>query len=154
MFVSMQDFYNPIYREEEREMFPTCKLFGAGVIPWSPLARGFLTRPHASQASNTTRAASDPNYGKFLGLGDPVEEAWLKEINQVIEKIAEKRGYSMAQIALAWVLANPNVTAPIVGSTNIASILELVKATHIKLTEEEVKAISAPYKPRSILGHA
>ncbi|ORY72240.1 NADP-dependent oxidoreductase domain-containing protein [Leucosporidium creatinivorum] len=153
-FVSMQDFYNPVYREEEREMFPTCKLFGVGIIPWSPLARGYLTRPWKSQESNTTRAQTDPNYGKFVGLGNPKEESFLQAINEAIEKVAVARGYSMAQVALAWVMSNPNVTAPIIGSTKLDSIKELVQATHIKLTDEELQSISSPYQPRQILGHA
>ncbi|KAK4058861.1 hypothetical protein OIO90_000307 [Microbotryomycetes sp. JL221] len=152
-FISMQDFYTPVYREEEREMFPTCKLFGVGVIPWSPLARGYMTRPHREQ-NNTVRASSDPNFAKFVGLGNPEEEKALQSINEAVEQIAKKRGLSMAQVTVAWVLSNPHVTAPIVGSTKIESIEELAKATHVKLTQEEIDSINAPYKPRGILGHA
>ncbi|GAA6023687.1 hypothetical protein JCM10207_008749 [Rhodosporidiobolus poonsookiae] len=153
MFVSMQDFYAPIYREEEREMFPTASLFGCGVIPWSPLARGYCTRPWREQ-DNTTRAKTDPNFAKFVGLGNPREEEALKKINEAIEKIAKDRGVSMAQVAVAWVLSNPTVTAPIVGSTRTEALRELAQATHLELTAEEVKAISEPYLPRGILGHA
>ncbi|CEQ39917.1 SPOSA6832_01489 [Sporobolomyces salmonicolor] len=138
------DFYSPIYREEEREMFPTVKLFGCGVIPWSPLARGFMTRPWREQG-NTERGKSDPNFAKFVGLGNPAGN---------VEKIAKDRGVSMAQVSLAWVLAQPTVTAPIIGSTRVEAIKELAQATHLKLTEEEIKAISEPYKPRGILGHS
>ncbi|GAA5978868.1 hypothetical protein JCM11641_003596 [Rhodosporidiobolus odoratus] len=153
MFISMQDFYSPIYREEEREMFPTAEHFGCGIIPWSPLARGFCTRPHREQ-DNTTRAKSDPNFAKFVGLNNPREGDALKQINEALEKVAKDRGYSMAQVALAWVLAQPHVTAPIIGSTRTEAIRELAQATHIKLSEDEIKAISDPYQPRGILGHS
>ncbi|KAK4053786.1 hypothetical protein OIV83_001442 [Microbotryomycetes sp. JL201] len=150
MFVSMQDFYNCVYREEEREMFKVCETFGTGIIPWSPLARGYLTRPWREQ--NTTRAKTDPNFAKFVGLGNPNEEKSLQEINEAVERIAKERGLTMAQVALAWAMSNKLVTAPIIGSTNIDSIEELVKATEIKLTEQEIDAISNPYRPRGILG--
>lgn len=161
------------------------QLFGTGIIPWSPLGRGFLTRPwrdqDAAKSDESTdsksdkeqassRQKTDPNYARFLGLGTH-EESVLREINEAIEKIAKDRGYSMAQVgslpstlgaeltlsrqvALAWVLANSNVTAPIIGSTRVSSIIEAVQATHIKLSVEEVEAISKPYRPRGILGHA
>ncbi|GAA5989397.1 hypothetical protein JCM10908_001293 [Rhodotorula pacifica] len=152
-FISMQDFYAPIYREEEREMFGVCKLFGTGIIPWSPLARGFMTRPWRDQDS-TKRAKTDPNFAKFVGLGNPAEEEALHKINEAVEKIAKDRGVSMAQVTTAWVLAQPQVTAPIIGSTRIEALREAAAATHLKLSEEEIKAISEPYKPRGILGHA
>ncbi|GAA5835286.1 hypothetical protein JCM9279_004496 [Rhodotorula babjevae] len=151
-FVSMQDFHNSVYREEEREMFKTCELFGTGIIPWSPLARGFLTRPHRDQ-NNTERAKSDPNFAKFVGLGNKVEEEALQKINEAVEKIAKDRGVSMAQVALAWSMSNPLVTAPIVGSTRIEALREAAAATHLKLSEDEIKAINEPYRPRNILGH-
>ncbi|BGP53957.1 hypothetical protein JCM8202_005971 [Rhodotorula sphaerocarpa] len=152
-FISMQDFYSPIYREEEREMFGVCKLFGSGIIPWSPLARGYMTRPWREQDS-TKRAQTDPNFAKFVGLGNPMEEEALHKINEAVEKIAKDRGISMAQVTTAWVLANPNVTAPIIGSTRIEALKEAAAATHLKLTDDEIKSISEPYKPRGILGHA
>ncbi|BGP13925.1 hypothetical protein JCM10213_002569 [Rhodosporidiobolus nylandii] len=153
MFINMQDFYSPVYREEEREMFRAAKHFGTAITPWSPLARGFCTRPHREQ-DNTNRAKSDPNFAKFVGLGNPKEEEALKAINEAIEKVAKSRGYSMAQVSLAWVLAQPGVTAPIVGSTRTEAIRELAQATHIKLTDDEIKSISEPYQPRGILGHS
>ncbi|GAA5862260.1 hypothetical protein JCM8547_007785 [Rhodosporidiobolus lusitaniae] len=152
-FIAMQDHYSAIYREEEREMFPTAELFGCGVIPWSPLARGFLTRPHSEQ-DNSKRAKSDPNYAKFVGIGVPGEEDALKAINEAVEKIAKSRGVSMAQVATAWVMANRYVTAPIIGSTRVEAIREAAQATHLELTKEEIEAISKPYRPRGILGHA
>ncbi|SGY72632.1 BQ5605_C005g03192 [Microbotryum silenes-dioicae] len=151
-FVSMQDFYNAIYRHEETEMFPICKLFGVGVIPWSPLARGYLTRPWKDQT--TTRTETDANFGKFVGLNNEREQAALRAINETIQAIAQERGHSMAQIALAYVAGNENVTAPIVGSTKLESLEELAKATHIVLMEEERKRIEEHYVPRGVLGHA
>ena len=148
----MQNFHNAIYREEEREMMPTCKLFGVGCIPWSPLARGFLTRPVAEQAAST-RFKTDPTFNKFVG-GASNEEETNAAINQAVEAVAKARGLSMAQVALAWSRAQPGITAPIVGSTRLSSIIELVKATHISLTAEEVASISAPYQPRPIKGHS
>jgi len=148
----MQNFHNAIYREEEREMIPTCNLFGVGCIPWSPLARGFLTRPVAEQ-EDSTRFKTDPAFKKFVS-GASSEEKASEAINQAVEKVAKARGLTMAQVALAWSLAQPGITAPIVGSTKLSSITELVKATHIKLTDEELKSISEPYSPRPIKGHS
>ncbi|KPV75953.1 uncharacterized protein RHOBADRAFT_35722 [Rhodotorula graminis WP1] len=119
---------------------------------WSPLARGYLTRPHRDQ-NNTERAKSDPNFAKFVGLGNKVEEEALQQINEAVEKIAKARGVPMAQVALAWSCGNPLVTAPIVGSTRIEALREAAAATHLKLTEDEIKAINEPYRPRNILGH-
>lgn len=120
-------------------------------VPWSPLARGFLTRPHTESSH---RAKTDKNYGNFVGVGDPTQTEALNAINEAVERIAKKRGVSMAQVALAWVLARPGVTAPIVGSTKVSSIEELVQATHITLTQDEIEEINEPYKPRRIYGHS
>ncbi|KAL1405456.1 hypothetical protein Q8F55_009088 [Vanrija albida] len=147
-FVSMQNFHNAAYREEEREMVPTLRLFGTGMIPWSPLMRGFLARPWA--AEETTRARTDAMY-KARGVHTP--DASRKAVNEAVERIAAARGVSMAQVALAWSLANEFVTAPIVGSTSLEKLAELIDAVHIKLTPEEKKAIDEVYEPRSIVGH-
>ncbi|KAI5479806.1 aryl-alcohol dehydrogenase [Pseudohyphozyma bogoriensis] len=146
MFIAMQNHYNPCYREEEREMFPTTKLFGTGMIPFSPLARGYLARPFADQS--TFRAQSDRSIGRFVGNPDS------ENINKAVEDVAKARGYTMAQVTLAWVLAQPGISAPIIGTTKIDSLKELVQATHIKLTDDEITAISAPYQPRALLGHS
>jgi aryl-alcohol dehydrogenase-like predicted oxidoreductase len=132
-------------------MVPTLKIFGTGSLPWSPLGRGYLTRPHDQQTS--TRANSDRNYARFVGLGNPSEEAALRAINSEIESIAQERGYSMAQVALAWSLSQEFVSAPIIGTTNLASLKELVQACSIVLTKEEIERINKPYVPRGILGH-
>ncbi|WOO85552.1 Versiconal hemiacetal acetate reductase [Vanrija pseudolonga] len=147
-FVSMQNFHNAAYREEEREMVPTLKIFGTGMIPWSPLMRGFLARPWA--AEETTRVKTDAMY---KGRGVHLPDASRKAVNEVVEAIAKQRGVSMAQVALAWSISNEFVTAPIVGSTSLDKLAELIDAVHIKLTPEEKKAIDEVYEPRSIVGH-
>ncbi|SCZ97710.1 BZ3500_MvSof-1268-A1-R1_Chr4-3g07395 [Microbotryum saponariae] len=151
-FHKMQAYASSKNQTQFTEMFPTCKLFGVGVIPWSPLARGYLTRPWKDQT--TTRTETDANFGKFVGLNNEREQAALRAINETIQAIAQERGYSMAQIALAYVAGNEHVTAPIVGSTKLESLEELAKATHIVLTEEERKGIEEHYVPRGVLGHA
>ncbi|KAF7333411.1 Aldo-ket-red domain-containing protein [Mycena venus] len=128
-FISMQNHYSLLYREEEREMMPTLQHFGVGSIPWSPLARGALSRPLAQQQT-TARGGSD-----------------------VVEQIAKKRGISMAQVSIAWVLNNKAVSAPVVGTTSLANLADIVGAVHIKLTEEEVKLLEEPYQPMAVFGH-
>jgi aryl-alcohol dehydrogenase-like predicted oxidoreductase len=142
-FVSMQNHYNLIQREEEREMMPLCVDQGVGVIPWSPLARGRLTR---DWDTNTERSATD-EFGKNLydAPGD-------REIVQKVAEIAAVRGLPRAQVAMAWVLAQPFVTAPIVGATKIEHIDDAVAATELSLTSEEIAALEAPYTPHSVVG--
>nr|GAT48718.1 predicted protein [Mycena chlorophos] len=150
-FISMQNHYNLIYREEEREMFPTLNHFGVGSIPWSPLARGALTRPMSVQLQKegqTARSGSD-------GMPPAVYTgpAANKKIVERVEEIANKRGVKMAQIGVAWLLSKPGVSAPIVGTTSLPNLVEAVEAAHIKLTEEEIKYLEEPYEPMKILGH-
>ncbi|KAJ7476026.1 Aldo/keto reductase [Mycena latifolia] len=146
-FISMQNHYNMLYREEEREMMPTLKHFGVGAIPWSPLARGALTRPLVTQQA-TKRETSD---------GMPPSTYTQSTGNQTIvtrvEEVAKKRGISMAQVGVAWVLSKEVVSAPIVGTTSLANLADIVAAIHIKLTEEEIKYLEEPYQPMAILGH-
>ncbi|KAJ7126283.1 NADP-dependent oxidoreductase domain-containing protein [Mycena epipterygia] len=142
-FISMQNHYSLLYREEEREMFPTLKHFNVGSIPWSPLGRGLLTRPIAEQS---TRGTTDGALKMFQS------DASTSIINRV-EEISKKKGLSMAQVALAWVMAKDGVTAPIVGSTSIENIVELLAAMDLKLTDEEMKYLEEPYKPSKIIGH-
>ncbi|EKM52798.1 uncharacterized protein PHACADRAFT_261431 [Phanerochaete carnosa HHB-10118-sp] len=144
-FISMQNHHNLLYREEEREMFPTLKMFGVGAIPWSPLARGALTRPISDKS--TSRAQTDRMINGYTGAGSP-------EIIRRVEELASKKGATMAQIALAWSLAKEDVTAPIVGTTKLDSLKELIVAVDIKLTEEEVKYLEEPYQPMTIFGHS
>lgn len=146
-FVSMQPHYNLLNREEEREMLGLCLTEGIGVLPWSPLARGRLTRAWESQSS-TTRSQTD-EYGKKIYSG--TEEADRPVVDRVGE-IAEGRGITRVQIALAWLFHQPAVTAPIVGATKPHHLEEAVGALAIKLSEAEIEALEAPYVPHPIVG--
>jgi 1-deoxyxylulose-5-phosphate synthase len=143
-FVSMQNYYNLIYREEEREMIPLCLDQGVGVIPWSPLARGRLTRPWDA---STTRSEND-EFGNSLYRD---EDATI--VAEVLA-IAERRGVSAAQVALAWLMAKPGVTSPIVGVTKPEHLADAVAAVDVELTPEELEDLSAGYQPRGIAGHS
>ncbi|KAK1924492.1 NADP-dependent oxidoreductase domain-containing protein [Papiliotrema laurentii] len=147
-FISMQNFHNAAYREEEREMLPTLKLFGVGAIPWSPLCRGFLTRPW--QAEETLRVKTDPQY---KGRGHDRPDKSRQTINERVEEIAKKRGVSMAQVGLAWSLGHPDITAPIVGTTKLDNLTELIGALDVELTPEEREYINEAYGPAAITGH-
>jgi aryl-alcohol dehydrogenase (NADP+) len=147
-FVSMQNHYNLVYREEEREMMPLCRAEGIGVIPWSPLARGFLAGNRRRQdKGETTRAKSDEfAHRLYYNDGD------FKVVDRVSE-IAGKRGVSNAQVALAWLLAQPGVTSPIVGASKPHHLDDAIAATELKLSEDEIKALKEPYTPHPVLGH-
>jgi aryl-alcohol dehydrogenase (NADP+) len=147
-FVSMQNHYNLVYREEEREMMPLCRAEGIGVIPWSPLARGFLAGNRRRQdKGETTRAKSDEfAHRLYYNDGD------FKVVDHVSE-IAGKRGVSNAQVALAWLLAQPGVTSPIVGASKPHHLDDAIAATELKLSEDEIKALKEPYTPHPVLGH-
>jgi len=142
-FVSMQPQYNLLYREEEREMLPLCRTMGLGVIPWSPIARGVLSRPRAHTKGPTTRSTTDQHSDRLYANAD-----W--EIVDVVERIARDRGVSMAQIALAWLFSRREVTAPIVGATKPHHLAEAVAALDIVLTVEEINALEAPYTPKQV----
>jgi aryl-alcohol dehydrogenase-like predicted oxidoreductase len=146
-FISMQNHYNLIYREEEREMMKLCQSEGVGVIPWSPLARGKLTRAWADDAGSA-RAGTD-EFGKTLYKQQ--EEADRKVADRVGE-IATKRGVPRAQIALAWMLSKPFITAPIIGATKMQHLEDGVAAVELKLSEDEVKALEAFYVPHAVAG--
>ncbi len=146
-FVSMQNHLNLLYREEEREMLGLCQAEGVGVLPWSPLARGRLTRPWEAQAG-TARAGTD-EFGKTLYLG--AEEA-DRQVVQRVGEVAAARGVSRAQVALAWLLQKPAVTAPIVGATKPHHLEEAVGALSVKLSAAEVAALEGPYVPHAVAG--
>jgi len=146
-FISMQNHHSLVYREEEREMFPTLKLFGVGSIPWSPLGRGLLTRPLGQQ---TKRSSSD---SFLIRMTDTMLRESTEKIVNRVEEIAKKRGISMAQVALAWSMGKEGVSAPVVGTTSLENLMDLIGAVHVQLTEEEVKYLEEPYHPQSILGH-
>ena len=146
-FVSMQNHYNLLYREEEREMLPLCKEQDIGVIPWSPLARGRLARPW-DQKDATQRAGSD-EFGKTLYLRS--EENDRQTIDRV-GRLASQRGVPRAQISLAWMLSNPVVTSPIIGATKMQHLEDAVAALNVKLSAEEIKLLEEPYEPHPVLG--
>jgi len=137
-FVTMQNYLNLLYREEEREMLPLCAAEGIGVIPWSPLARGRLTR---DWDASTARSESDP-FGSSLYSDDD------RRIVDAVAKIAESRGVSRAQVALAWVLRQPAVTAPIVGATKPGHLEDAIAAVDLELSDDEAAQLEGPYSPR------
>src|SRR5713101_7459940 len=144
-FVSMQPHYNLLNREEEREMLPLCLAEGIGVLPWSPLARGRLARAWETQPS-TTRGQTD-EYGKKLYSGTEVAD---KSVVDRVGEIAKAREIPRAQIALAWLLHKPAVTAPIVGATKLHHLEEAAAALEVKLSDTEIEALEAPYVPHHI----
>ncbi|HYV41808.1 MAG TPA: aldo/keto reductase [Thermoanaerobaculia bacterium] len=147
-FVSMQNHYNLAYREEEREMLPLCRAEGIGVIPWSPLARGLLAgKRRAGQAGDTTRAKSDAYSSQLY------EDADLVVAGRVVET-ARRQGVPAARIALAWLLARPGVTAPIVGATRIEHLEDAIASLEISLSEEETRFLEEPYRPHPVRGHS
>jgi aryl-alcohol dehydrogenase-like predicted oxidoreductase len=149
-FVSMQNHYNLLYREEEREMLPLCVEEGIGVLPWSPLARGLLagTRTHPADRQATPRAASD-DYARQL-YDHPADAAVI----DATRSVADARGVPMARVALAWLLSRPGVTAPIVGATKPAHLDEAIAAVDLALSAEEIAALEAPYRPHGVRGFA
>jgi len=145
-FVSMQNHYNLLYREEEREMMGLCRAEGIGVIPWSPLARGRLTRPWQSVV--TKRYETD-QFGK--SMYSRTEESDRKVVERLGE-IAQQRGVPYAQVALAWLLSRPGITAPIVGATKPHHLQDAVAALSLHLTPEEISRLEEPYTPHPVLG--
>jgi 1-deoxyxylulose-5-phosphate synthase len=144
-FVSMQNYVNLLYREEEREMLPLCKAEGVGVIPWSPLARGRLTRDWDEQSARSEKDA----FGK--SLYEKTGDADRKIVERVAE-IAAKRGVSRAQVALAWLLAKPTITAPIVGATKLGHLEDALSAVDLKLSAAEISSLEELYVPHAVVG--
>jgi aryl-alcohol dehydrogenase-like predicted oxidoreductase len=148
-FVSMQNHYNLIYREEEREMIPLCIEEGVGVIPWSPLARGVLAGTRTRDGARlTTRAGGDP-FTDYL-YNQPTDF----DVVERVAEVAAERGVPPAQIALAWLLHKPGVTAPIVGATKEQHLKDALAAAQLKLSGEEIARLEEPYVPHPVLGHA
>ena len=145
-FVSMQNHYNLLYREEEREMIPLCQSEGIGVIPWSPLARGRLARPW--QTESTKRYETD-QFGK--SLYSQTEEIDHPVVDR-LGRISEQRGASRAQVALAWMLSKPAITSPIVGATKPHHLADAAAALSLRLTPEEIASLEEPYTPHPVLG--
>ena len=148
-FVSMQNHYNLVYREEEREMIPLCVDQGVGLIPWSPMARGFFAGDRKRDGGGeTSRANTDP-FAKGLYFREEdftvADRAW---------EIARERGVTGSQIALAWILSKPHIASPIIGATKMDHLEQAIAALDIKLSEDEVKRLEEPYKPHPVLGHS
>jgi len=147
-FVSMQNHYNLIYREEEREMLPLCRAEGIGVIPWSPLARGFLAANRNKQEWGETVRAKTDDYAQKMYFQDSDFE-----IANRVAQLAQRRGVSPIQIALAWILHQPGITAPIIGASKLDHLDEASAAIDIALDPDEKKFLEEPYQPHSVLGH-
>jgi aryl-alcohol dehydrogenase (NADP+) len=147
-FVSMQPQYNLVYREEEREMLPLCADQGVGVIPWSPLARGFLAGGRGSPGEGNTERARTDEFAPRLYYREPDYK-----VVGALEAVARARGVPNMQIALAWVLRNPAVTSPIIGTSKSHHLDDALAALKITLTDDEVKALEAPYQPKPVLDH-
>jgi aryl-alcohol dehydrogenase-like predicted oxidoreductase len=147
-FVSMQNHYNLVYREEEREMNPLCRHQGVGVIPWSPLARGLLAGNRGRGGEKRTVRANNDDLGDSLYRDDDFA------VVDAVAEVATERGVTPAQIALAWLLAKPAVTAPIVGATKVQHVDDAIAAVDVALGDEEIKRLEAPYRPHAISGHS
>jgi aryl-alcohol dehydrogenase-like predicted oxidoreductase len=146
-FVAMQDHYNLLYREEEREMIPQCIDMGVGVIPWSPLARGVLAGSRTRDGQqHTTRSGSDSFIDTLYTDAD------FDVVDRVAE-VAQRRGVPSAQVALAWLLHRPGVTAPIVGATKLSHLEDAIAAEQLELSEDEIKLLEEPYVPHAVSGH-
>jgi len=146
-FATMQNHYNLAYREEEREMLPFCAQENVGVIPWSPMARGYLTRPD-EQVDSTTRGASETRLYEH-----PYREGGGPEVNARVQQLAEERGVKMAQIALSWVLHKDWVDAPIVGTSTVEHLEDAVEALEIDLSDSDIEYLEEPYEPVPASGH-
>lgn len=148
-FVSMQNHYNLVYREEEREMLPLCQAEGIGVIPWSPLARGFLAGNRTKTDHGETLRAKTDDYAQSMYY-QPSDFAVVERVSE----IAKEHGVSNAQIAIAWMLQRPGITAPIIGASKLYQLEEAIAALDIKLTPEQVASLEEPYQPHRVLGHS
>ncbi|HLE72282.1 MAG TPA: aldo/keto reductase [Vicinamibacteria bacterium] len=147
-FVSMQNHYNLVYREEERETIPLCLSQGIGLIPWSPLARGFLAGTRKREGKGPTARAENDPFADDMYFKD---EDW--DVVDALVAVAKEVGKKPAQVALAWLLSVPGVDAPIVGTTKLEQLEELVEAVDLKLGDEHIQKLEKPYRPHPILGH-
>lgn len=147
-FVSMQNHYNLVYREEEREMIPFCRATGVGLIPWSPLARGFLTGNRTKDKSGETARSKSDVFAHQMYYDD----SDFAIVDRVTE-LAKPRGVSNAQIALAWMLHKPGITSPIIGASKMYQLEEAISALDVQLSADEIKNLEEPYQPHPVLGH-
>lgn len=148
-FATMQNYYNIVYREEEREMLPLCRAEGIGVIPFSPLARGFVVGNRRKEDFGETVRAKTDEFSRRQYYR-PQDFAVVDRVTEV----AKKRGLNNAQVAMAWMLHQPGVTAPIIGASKPHHLEDAIAALSIRLDEQELKALAEPYQPRGILGHS
>jgi len=148
-FLTMQNHYNLVYREEEREMLPLCEREGIGVVPWGPLAHGYLTRPD-DEFETTSRAETDWSTSHRV---DSFRAGGGVEINARVEELAEEKGVTMAQIALAWVLHQDVIDAPIIGTSSVEHLEQAVEALDVSLSDSEIEYLEEPYEPVGIVGH-
>jgi len=148
-FVTMQNHYNLVYREEEREMIPLCSAEGVGLIPWSPLARGFLAGNRSRQDRGETVRAKTDAFAHDMYYRD----SDFTVVDRVTE-FAKKHGVSNAQVALAWLLSKPGVTAPIIGASKMQHLEDALQALELHLDADEIKALEEPYEPHPVLGHS
>ncbi|HEY1864713.1 MAG TPA: aldo/keto reductase [Roseiarcus sp.] len=148
-FASMQNYYNLVYREEEREMMPLCANDGIAVIPWSPMARGYLAGSGVGADASTVRGRTDP-FSVTLGLGSRQDEAVRKRVVETAEKLNTKP----AVVALAWVLSKPFVTSPIIGASKPHHLADAVAATELKLDARTIAKLEEPYHAKPVAGHA
>ncbi|WP_135854127.1 aldo/keto reductase [Halorussus salinus] len=146
-FQTMQNHYNLAYREEEREMLPLCEKENVGVMPWSPLARGYLTRPH-DEIDATTRGETEEHM-----YDHPYREGGGKEVNERVQELAAEKGVTMAQISLSWLLHKDWVDAPIVGTTSVEHLEDAVEALDIDLSASDLAYLEEPYEPVPVSGH-
>ena len=149
-FIAMQNHYNLIYREEEREMIPLCNHEGVGIVPWSPLARGLLARPRPQDATIASAGTARSKLDTYSPQLYDSASDW--DVVGAVESVAKARGVSMAEVALAWLLSRPGVAAPIIGATKMDHLDAALKAVGLKLGAEEVAALEAPYKPHGVRG--
>lgn len=147
-FVSMQNFYNLMYREEEREMLPLCQDQGIGVIPWSPMARGFLVRAPGPQGE--TARSKDEEANTIFSIGSRPADAAVRD---AVASVAERLGVARAQVALAWLHAQAAVTAPIVGASKPGHLEDAIASLEVELSTEDIAELEAPYEPQGIIGH-
>jgi 1-deoxyxylulose-5-phosphate synthase len=148
-FVTMQNHYNLVYREEEREMIPLCKAEGVGLIPWSPLARGFLAGNRNKESKGETLRSKTDDFAHKLYYSD----SDFTVVDRITE-IATRLGVNNAQVALAWMLSKPEITSPIIGASKMSHLDDALKALEVKLSPEDIKALEEPYEPHPVLGHA
>ena len=146
-FISMQNHYNVVYREEEREMIPLCEDQGIGCIPWSPLARGLVTGSRTREGNSSLRSQTDAFGDMLYGSSGDFDVA------DAVGDVAAQKGISRAQVALAWLLSKPAVSAPIIGSTKLHHLEDAIGAVDVTLSAEEIATLEAPYQPHSIKGH-